>query len=100
MDARRFGSVRQKRTRSSQEDRVKNAEKTCSSCHASESEIAERGHRELDGLGRPVAADTMTSTPCPEACTCMPQCFDAAAHEAFSDECVRDYHAAKAKKRN
>lgn len=52
----------------------------CPSCLATRSEIAIRGHRTLDGRGRPVVPDTMTSTPCPEACSCEPQCFDRSTH--------------------
>ena len=83
-----------------QGDSVTKAERVCSSCQASGTEIAERGHRQLDGLGRPVAADTMTSTPCPEACSCIPEHFSMEEHEAYAERCEREYQAAKAKTMN
>ncbi len=57
-------------------------ERICPDCHATESEITSRGHRQLDGLGRPVVPDTMTSTYCPQACSCGAECFNMAEHDA------------------
>ena len=66
------------------------AERACPACHASESEIVERGHRRLDGLGRPLEEPiTGPSSACPEACGCIPEHFSLAEHEAYCDRADR-----------
>lgn len=73
-------------------------ERTCPDCHATESEITNQGHRQLDGMGRPVVPDTMTSTYCPQACSCGAECFSMAKHDVLNGTDDTDYSAAQAQR--
>ncbi|MDD9940630.1 MAG: hypothetical protein OXU20_06165 [Myxococcales bacterium] len=56
---------------------------SCPACGASETEIKERGHKRLDGLGRPLEEPiTGPSSACPEACSCIPEHFSLVEHAA------------------
>lgn len=70
--------------------------RTCPDCHATESEITTQGHRQLDGVGRPVVPDTMASASCPQACSCGAECFSMAEHDALNGLDDADYFAAQA----
>ncbi len=56
----------------------------CPGCGATRDVVRLDGHRWLTHSGRPVVACLTApagSLPCPEACSCIPECFSMAEHE-------------------
>lgn len=53
---------------------------TCPCCRATRALIRRDGHYMLRN-GRPAFADEANALPCPEACSCIPECFSMEEHE-------------------
>lgn len=54
----------------------------CATCGADRETIRRDGHHWLDQQGRVAFSDTPNRLPCDEACSCIPECFSMAEHEA------------------
>lgn len=63
---------------------LKKSTDVCVACGATRDEVRKIGHCFRDSQGCAVPPSTPNSAPCPEACTCIPECFSMAEHTEAS----------------